>query len=229
MGRVTRRYVDGHGLIVSRGPFAGLTYPLEAVGRAGILPAKLLGSYEEELHPHLVSISCDVFVDIGSGDGYFCVGMARLLPGTRVIGFEPQTAERRLARRLAALNGADVEYRAAADHAALNQLPTGRLTVLCDIEGAELHLLDPSRAPRLRDAELLVELHPWTHPRLLQTLLSRFRLTHTHEIVTGVARDVSSYPELCEWDLASATIAISEGRPSYAQWLILTPHRDTSP
>jgi hypothetical protein len=223
MGRVTKAYVTQHGLTVKRGLFAGMTYPSEAVGHAGMLPAKLLGCYEMELSPHLSQLESDVFVDIGSGDGWYCVGLARLFAGVRVIGFETQLAERRVAERLAQLNGVDVEYRATADHAALDALPAGRLAILCDIEGAEFELLDPIAAPRLREAAMIVEVHPATRANLVETMVERFAPTHAHQLVDGRPRDPSAYPELAGWDSLAANISVSEGRQKHGQWLVLTP------
>ena len=50
--------------------------------------------------------------------------------------------------------------------------------MLCDIEGAEGTLLDPSLAPALAGSDLLVEVHEGMRPGLLATLTERFAATH---------------------------------------------------
>ena len=67
-----------NGRRVSSGPFAGLRYvgtsPNPHIGPA------LLGTYELEIHPflrRLLTGDFDVFVDIGSAEGYFAAGFAR--------------------------------------------------------------------------------------------------------------------------------------------------------
>lgn len=97
-GKPTTRYVQEHGLKVKRGPFEGLEYPAKALGHTNYLSSKLMGTYEPEVVDFLgqhVS-SCDVFVDIGSRDGFFCVGAARM-SSSLVVGFETNRFERRLA------------------------------------------------------------------------------------------------------------------------------------
>src|SRR5919106_5511514 len=78
---VARRVADELGLTVRSGPFAGLRYVDAAVGapdRADCLPAKLLGSYERELH-HAVERQLEVgfstIVNVGAAEGYYALGL----------------------------------------------------------------------------------------------------------------------------------------------------------
>lgn len=223
-GKATARFVSEHGLTVRYGPFAGMVYPADAVGRVAVLPSKLLGTYEPELGPHVqaVGANADVFVDLGSGDGYYCVGFGRLFPQATVIGYEMDDGERALAARLALLNGVSVEFRGIADEATLNSLPAGRLLLMADIEGAEYELLDPDRFPRLREASIIVEVHPIPHPDIVDVLHARFAATHSITDVAGRPKSIA-LPELDGWDRGLASMAVSEGRTGYGQWLILTP------
>ena len=130
-GRPISRYVREQGLAVKRGPFQGLAYPKSSLGHTNYLSAKLAGAYEpgvvEFLMKHIHDN--DVFVDVGSGDGFFCIGVARLA-SLRVIGFETNRFERRLAGKLARKNGVEFEARGSAAHAELNALPNGRMLLL---------------------------------------------------------------------------------------------------
>jgi hypothetical protein len=224
LGRATRRYVREHGLAVRRGPFAGLVYPAAAIGNVSFLPAKLLGCYERELSPVLARApDFDVFVDIGSGDGYYSVGVKRLSPRTQVIGYETDRAERRLAAQLAARNAVTIDLRGSADHDALNGLPAGRMMLLADVEGYEYELVDPVVVPRLLDAAMIIELHLPAHPDIVEVLSARFGGSHHIELVTGGTKDIRRYPELAGWETSQASYAISEGRIDTGSWLVLQP------
>ena len=221
-GRITRSYVGEQGLTVRHGPFAGMIYPRSAVGRVNFLPAKLLGSYELELAPYLSTGDWDIFADIGSGDGYFCVGMARLHPGIKVIGYESDTAEQKFCQHLAEINGTNVDVRGTASFSDIHALPPGRLLLMVDIEGAEYELVNPEHSPRLREAAMIVELHWWVHEDIGNILRARFSSTHRIEVVEQTARSLAGFPELARWDEQSAYCATSEGRAHFGRWMVLT-------
>jgi hypothetical protein len=78
--RLVRHIAGGLDWNVESGPFAGMKY-LPGFCE-GILP-KLLGSYEQELWPALHSIASlpiQAVINIGCAEGYYAVGLARLLP-----------------------------------------------------------------------------------------------------------------------------------------------------
>jgi hypothetical protein len=223
-GKATKRYVDAHGLVVRRGPFAGMTYPSAAIGNTSFLPTKLLGAYEPELASVLAEAgNFDLFVDIGSGEGYYCVGVKRRFPETRVVGYETDRFERRLSAKLATVNGVTIETRGTADHDALNALAFGRLLLMTDVEGYEYQLVDPGAVPGLREATMIVEAHPAVHPDVVDVLTARFTATHDIELVAGRAKQVGDYPELARWEPTLARYAISEGRATDPLWLVLRP------
>jgi len=225
LGRATRRYVDEHGLTVRHGPFCGVTYPPSAIGRVGFLPTKLLGAYEADLADILANAGgFDLFVDVGSSDGYYCVGYKRLFPTTQVIGFETNGAERTISQRLASLNGVVFDARGTAAHHELNALPPGRLLLMTDIEGYEHDLVDPSLVPRLRDAMMIIEAHRKVHPDIVEVLCARFERSHEIEFVHARARDIADYQELAGWDPDAAKRALFNAR---SLWLVLRPRTAT--
>lgn len=224
VGRATRRFVTAYGFAVRRGPFSGLVYPANAPGSVACLVPKLLGCYESELSTLIASSShFDLFVDIGSADGYYCVGFKRLFPQTAVIGYETVRSARRLARRLAQLNGISFKACGRADQNDLNNLPHGRLLLMIDIEGHEYELVNPTCVPRLREATMIIEVHPAVHSDIIEALTSRFTRSHDVAVVRGGTRRIADYPELSKWDETEAARAISEGRPSDALWLVMRP------
>jgi hypothetical protein len=210
--------------MVRSGPFAGLVYPASAIGNVSFLPAKLLGAYESDLAPILAGADgFDVFADVGSGEGYYCVGFKRRFPDTRVIGYETDRFERHASLALAKTNGVVIETRGTADHGALNALPAGRLLLMTDVEGYEYELADPAAVPRLREASMIIEAHPAVHPNVVDVLVARFSATHDVELIAGHAKDAGEQAELAGWEASLAARAISEGRDADPLWLVLRP------
>jgi len=209
---------------VQHGAFAGLLYPRNAVGNVACLPAKLLGSYERELSEILAGVSAyDLFVDLGSGDGLYCVGVKRQFPTICVIGYEMDRAQRRIAKSLAASNKVQFASRGAVDTRELNKLPAGRLFLMSDVEGLERDLLDPVLVPRLIDAAMLIEVHPTVHADIVDVLTARFEATHEVRVIVGAPKRPGDHSELADWNPNLARYAVSEGRSVAPLWLHLQP------
>ena len=120
----------------------------------------------------------DLFVDLGAAEGYYAVGMALAKPEMKVIAFEASDEARALLAEMVRLNsvGDRVEIRGAATADDVQQsLAMGQRTlVLCDVEGAEVELLDPAKAPALQAADILVELHDSLRPGTSRLIRDRF-------------------------------------------------------
>lgn len=226
VGRVTSRFVKLHGLTVSGGAFRGLRFPSEAVGRSNFLPARLLGLYEREVVDVMVSVlpEIDLFVDVGSSDGYFCVGLARMSTTVEVIGFETTRRERRLAQRVAMENEVSIDFRPKATPGSLDSLPEGRTLFLIDVEGYEEILVDPILVPRFRTSTLIVELHETVVPTIESILSNRFQRTHQIRLISGEPVAPRSIPLFTGWSDRDAALAVSDGRPQLGRWLVLQPH-----
>jgi hypothetical protein len=116
LARATLRFVRRNGLSVQTGPFTGLRYPRLGVLRVPGLGARLLGSYEVELHPvieTLIATRPPLVVNIGAPDGYYAVGMALRCERAQVLAYEPEPYRSRVCAMPARMNGvADrVEHR----------------------------------------------------------------------------------------------------------------------
>jgi hypothetical protein len=233
IARVTQAYVRAHGLRVQTGPFTGMAFPRFAVERGVFVVAQLLGAYERELHPGIAAVVAsrpEVVLDIGASDGYYAVGLARALPEARVIAYEMADFPARVCRALAAENGvADrVDVRGECRVADLAGLPSRGLFLLCDAEGAEDELIDPQRAPALRAARLVVEIHDFAAPGVGERVRDRFSATHDIETVHSTRRHTSDYPLLEAVpgiDYMDRELAVSEFRHSPISWLLMTPRQ----
>lgn len=215
---------------VARGPFAGLRYPRR---RGDIVhAAKLLGAYERELHEALeraIARAPRRVINIGSGDGYYVVGLARRLPAARLLAVDPDPLAQRACAGTARRNAvADrVEAAPRLDPAALQRaLADGAPALLViDCEGCEDHLVDPGRVPALATADLLVETHDFAAPGVTARLCDRLAATHDVVRIDLAPRDAGAYPELASLPPAVAAGLLDEFRHLPQAWLSCTARR----
>jgi hypothetical protein len=233
---------------VRLGPFAGMRYIDRSIGSA-YLP-KLLGFYERELIP-VIEEECtrrpEFIVDLGAAEGYYAVGLALRNPQARVVSFECVEAGRAALLKMARLNGvADrIDIRGCCEPSDLQALLNSRKDefprvpdllpfsdpnpfILCDVEGDERLLLDPSAVTSLQTARILVETHEFIHPGITDELRRRFAPTHRVELIWQTSRSHGDFPfrslgtrlipkPYLDW-------AVSEWRPIRMCWLWMKPH-----
>jgi Met-10+ like-protein len=218
------------GFVVQSGPFAGMVYPREIVRAdiGSVFFPKLVGCYEMECHPfieRMCSQAYDRIINIGAGDGYYAVGLARRLSKSQVIAFELDPRSRELCRRLAQMNGVQsrVEVRGLCDRDALASSLAGRTAIVCDCEGAEIDLLQPDKIRALSQTDLLVELHDFVSAEISQTIRSRFELTHDLELTQSRERDPRAWPFLSGLPRRDQAFLLSEHRPCSMEWLFAQP------
>lgn len=210
---------------VPHGPFAGMSYTVRAAEGAR-LPRRL-GLYEASLAPVIEAIIARAYplvVDIGAAEGYYAVGLARRMPGSRVLARDGNPRALEFCAKLAADNGVSdrVETGGLLSHADLAVCASADCVVICDIEGAEAELLDPEAAPGLRHADILVEVHEGMQPGLLDLLTRRFAPSHD---ITRIDRRLDDAP-LTGWmerlsDL-DRLLLMWEWRSSATPWLWMT-------
>lgn len=215
---------------VLSGPFAGMRYVDEFT--FGPIAARWLGVYEPQLHPwirRVVEQPYDSFVDIGAAEGYYAVGIGRLRPDLTITTFEADPFSRRAQRRLAAMNGVgNIDVRGLCDHGSLDRALGARPVILCDIEGAELDLIDPSLCPALLRADLIIEVHAAEGRSMHEVrdlLAVRFR--GTHAVLTLADDDRRRTLLLSELttngvDLSELRRLSGEARSEQNEWLVLT-------
>jgi hypothetical protein len=226
---VARRVADELGLTVRSGPFEGMQYVERAVGAphlADCLPAKLLGCYEQELHPAIerqLQAGYSTIVNVGAADGYYAVGLALRAPEARVHAFEVDEGRRELCEEIARVNGVAerVETGGACAPEWLAALEGDCLLVM-DCEGCEVSLLGPEQAASLPGSALIVELHDFIDPRS-SSVADRFRGTHEVKLVDAAARHCGQFPELEFLGWKNRELAVSEVRSHSTRWLVATP------
>lgn len=201
------------GNTVHSGPFAGMTYQNAAEG--ALLP-RLIGCYEAELHPTIMQLKEEKYqhvIDIGCAEGYYAVGLARLLENCQVHAYDVNEAAQVACKALAKANQVD-------DRVSVGGLFEGdnftffkdqKTLLFCDIEGAEEELLDPLKYPALVDMDLIVEVHECYRKGLMQKITDRFTPTHDIEWIwqsESASRDLPQWTRdlthldqiLCTWE-----------------------------
>lgn len=175
-----------HGTAVMTGPFKGMDFLSRSTEGCHI--AKLLGSYEQPLHPFIeqaIQTAYSIVVNIGCAEGYYAVGMARRMRAVRIRAHDLDPAAGRVCVELAARNGvADrVDVGALFKPEDFATLASERVLVLCDIEGGERELLNPDVAPALAAMDVIVESHECIVRGVTRLLIERFVDSHTITLV----------------------------------------------
>lgn len=225
------KLLEAHGGVVLDGPFAGLE-GMQHV-REGCHIPKLLGCYERELHPlveRIVARPYDAVVNIGSAEGYYAVGLARRMPLTRIHAHDTNVEAQAACRALAERN--DVADRVIVGGlfslGDFGRFAGERTLVICDIEGAEVELLDPEAAPALRQMDLLVECHDCLRPGISGLLSGRFVNSHRIERVEQQVLPVDLPKEFRTVSDLDRMLAIWEWRSGPTPWLVMTARDESS-
>ena len=219
-------FVAHHGPRVLQGPFAGMEYVAEAT--EGALMPRLLGSYEAELHPYLAAFAkdgLDCVIDVGCAEGYYAVGLARMIPGAEVHAHDIDAAALEACADLATRNGVSQrvivggefmpeDFEAFADR---------RVLVMVDAEGAADDILQPDRSPALAGMRLIVETHEVYRPGVRERLVERFAPTHDIVTVQPQLKAVPMPPWLERLGHLDQLLATWEWRLAATPWLVMTP------
>jgi hypothetical protein len=225
------------GSIVSDGPFGGLRYA-GWHGHGSAIYAKLLGTYEAELHPFVecvVSARPELVVDVGCAEGYYAIGLARRLPSAKIVAADSSERARQMCSEMARANAVTdrVEIMGVLHREGLLKLaavPRGWL--ICDCEGGEVDLLDNQVLNKLSSWFLLVELHEYLVPGVEDRLIGLASCTHNVEVIDSV----DDYRRARKWprpamEAMSSQITHAmyrEGRPGLMRWLCATPRHDNN-
>jgi hypothetical protein len=223
---VLQVYIHEQGPEIWSGPFRGMHYLAKATEGA-VLP-RLLGVYESELHAHLMAFAAeglDCVIDVGCAEGYYAVGLARLMPAATVYAHDIDPDAQAACRTLAEANGvADrVVVGGAFQPADFEAFAGRRGLVMVDVEGAELDILRPDVGPALAGLNLIVETHDVFKPGILDELARRFAPTHD---ITRVDQQYPAFqppPWFEAMPQLDRLLAIWEWRVAPTPWLVMRP------
>ena len=223
----TRQMVGALGYEVRGGPFAGTVLPDQSSWGDGDLATKLLGSYEAELHLAIakaVERAPDMVINVGCAEGYYAIGLARLLPKATVHAFDLSADAQRVCAAAAHQNGVGERVRVQGECTAelLVTLTQGakRALVVMDCEGAEAELLDAAAVARFGTCDVIVECHDFMNPVITPSLMVALSTTHRVETVTETARDGAMFPVLRSLNSLDRALMVNEFRPTVMNWLV---------
>jgi hypothetical protein len=214
---------------VLSGPFLGMAYLPISYG--SMLLPKITGSYEKELHPHILELKgkgVDVIVDIGSAEGYYAIGLTRLLRPKATLCFDANPDAHAALRRLAVLNEVNdtVEAFGFCAPPQLEQIlaHANNPLVFVDCEGGEFELLDPIRVPSLSRATIIVELHYARMKSSVPALEERFIDTHHVASIEMMQRRADDCVIIGgDFSATDRLLMVEERRQAMENWLVMTP------
>ena len=227
----TRLYSNSGGKVFG-GIFAAMKLPaIDAVLKR---PNIIVGSYESDIQNALLEAILwepDSIINIGSAEGYFAVGLAMLSHDTiPVYAFEMEERHWYDCAEMAKINQIhSIVQKGECSIRSLNETPIQKPFVFIDCEGGEMELLNPVKASVLKNAFIICELHDFVIPKITGELISRFKNSHSIQIIYESAKQVKDYRILdCLEGEKDRNLAITEFRqmnsiPDQGRWMVLTP------
>ncbi len=223
---IQNTYISQEGTSIGRGPFSGMEF-LEKSAE-GCHVAKLLGTYEQPLHEHIkwvIKQPYQTIINIGCAEGYYAVGLAMKMPRAKVLAFDIDIKAQESCLHLAKKNGvADrLEIGGELKQSDLTHDLLSKGIIFCDIEGAELGLLDPLQAPAIKNIDIVVESHECLVPGVTEKLKNRFKNSHDIiEIQDDGMRAIENPPKWFEGlSHLDQLLATWEWRSGPTPWLIM--------
>ncbi len=210
--------------IVQAGPFRKMLLTNEVIWGTGDIAAKLLGTYEQELHG---AIECaigrmpDVVYNVGAAEGYYAIGFAQRLPDALVIAIDTNPAAQEIISRAASANRVAIISQPVFDSEILACLSAREHgLIFMDTEGAEAELLNAETVAKLGNCDVIIECHEHVHQDVTEDLRIRFCRTHDTEIITEGWRNPNAIPLLRKMCSLDRWLVVNENRPSTMQWLV---------
>jgi precorrin-6B methylase 2 len=219
-------YIQRQGRQIWGGPFAGMDYV--AAATEGALIPRLIGTYESELHPHLAAFAAeglDCVVDVGCAEGYYAVGLARMMPGVEVHAYDIDERARLACAELAGRNDVSDRVIIGAEFKpdGFEAYAGKRVLVLVDTEGAEVDILQPALSPALAQMNVIVETHNVYRAQALETMIERFSPTHDIVRVDQQPKTFDMPPFLRGLTHLDQLLAVWEWRQQPTPWLVMRP------
>lgn len=216
--------------IVANGPFKGLMFSAKS-STASSIYAKLLGSYESEIHPFIYRVLQKKYTtvfNIGCDDGYYALGFAFKMPDAVIQAYDSNLDAITTARQLGKLNNLQHQVNFSGKYTVENiervNVKTNSLFIV-DCEGAERDIFTPANVHKLVNADLIIELHINIYPDLEEYFNSVFAATHHIEIANSIDDHLKaknySYPQLVGLDYSLRRFITGE-RDIFMQWMLLT-------
>jgi SAM-dependent methyltransferase len=232
-GKVDRSHINAlikhtTKMTVLQGPFAGMQLS-ERISRSdGDIAPKLLGTYEQELHPFFERMrtrSYDAVIDVGCAEGYLAVGCALLFPRVPVVyAFDSNPLALEISRENAVLNGVSgrVVTEGHCDAVKLSQLARAhpRALAILDCEGYEKQLFSGDEISGWVGLDFIIECHDGFVPNVTPHLVSKLFASHQLQLIYASGRNPNAFPFLSHLSDFDRWMAVCEMRPWLMHWLV---------
>ena len=222
---------QANGSRVLSGPFRGLV--LSNNTKWGNLTNKYLGTYELELHPIIEELKqkkvTKVF-DIGGAEGYYSIGLLKLLPDSKMFAWEMDEDSRNILTDNAEKNKVShrIEILGKCSQSELLQFIQKQRPdlIVMDAEGAKIELINPEINAASSQTQYIIECHS---DEILSALTEMFAPTHRVKIINNRlerADDIDPglhLPNYVKFLKINLLRMVNEGRPMNTPWLIAYP------
>lgn len=229
-GDLVREIAERLEYVVQRGPFAGLRLPAEGAWSDYDIAAKLVGSYEYQLHPiveKLLSLPLEAVVNIGASEGYYILGMARRNSEPRYFAYDIDKMATVVLAEFSRINEVNSISLARFDSQdpfcdLELQREDSNVLFIYDCEGCEAGIVRfPHEA--LKRSLFLVELHDMFCPGVTELLVNTLGSTHTIELIHETNRALEEFPELACLSITEQALILDEFRAEKMSWLYAEP------
>ncbi len=234
LGQLMFNHLGG---IVAHGPLKGFRLNEHQIWGPPDLGPRLLGLYEKDVLDRISKrqTSWDWLINLGAGDGYYGIGLVKAGLAKRSICFEQSPEGQAALKHAAEVNGiaefvsifgrAETDF---LDREDLHDFDLARTLIIVDIEGGEFSLLTKGILDRLRDAELIIELHGGFMPKapgIEERFIGQLQEFFTCEVFTMAQRDLSTIPEMASLSDSDRWLLCSESRPFLMRWVHCVPQQ----
>ncbi|MBL7777475.1 MAG: 50S ribosomal protein L11 methyltransferase [Chitinophagales bacterium] len=209
------------------GIFRGLKYPAYKSSGSSLF-CKLLGSYEDELHPtilELVKRDYKTLIDVGCAEGYYAVGLARMLPDLKVYAYDTDSVARKSCSNMAKINGVServIVKETCTSNTLVDFSYEGKTLIVCDCEGYEAELFNEKVAERIVGHDVIIELHENVVPNVKQQMIDCFSKTHNIAFVGSRLKMICSYPDVKMLPIEYRQDKYLYERGTYMEWAVIT-------
>jgi hypothetical protein len=210
---------------VLSGPFAGMIIPQRSPWDDGNSGAKLLGCYEHELHESIhraVRRRPGIVVNVGCAEGYYAIGMARMMSDVVVHAFDTSCESLSMCDRYAHLNevaGKLILQTGCRSPQEMNIIDQRSLLYIIDCEGDEDKLIDLEQCPALMNSDIIVECHDFLRAGIGFVVAEKLSDTHEIEFIQPKLPDLNQFQFMRQFPTVMSALMAVEKRPMPCYWL----------
>lgn len=219
-------------ITVLDGPFKGMKYP-KAKSYGSVFIPKLLGVYEFELDhliKEIIETKYDVLIDVGCAEGYYAVGLAKYGNIKQVYAYDISHTARELCKEMATKNsvGDKIQIKEEFNEKEFNEIiekhKNDKILFILDVEGAEYEMFDFIFKKKIKNLDLLIELHDLFNVDITDKL-NKLSKDYNVERIFGISdfqRTIELNPkELKNTDFKTKYYLLLEGRPEQMKWYFI--------